>query len=614
MAATPTKKGRTAAPVRRALESTDWRERRRAVLALSELDAGRAWEPLQRALADPVDPVRHAAVLVVGRLSIVAARDELLKARIIDSPDPDLRRAAVAALGVFGDPRDIVPLTRLLGDEDWLVRNEARKVVAAAVEGLAGREGTWATDTLIHLLFLEGPTLRPLVIAALCRHGSRALPALREALGEPSPAMLSGVIEILGLLYDRHSLPGVLELGRTHPDRRVRLAAARTLGRLGGVDAALALVAMLDVRHPDVCAEVEAALELIGADAGPPLLEAVRRSHCTRVRVHAIRTLGRLRLPEALPVLRECLRSSYFQIRHTTIDALCAYGPAAVEAVSPLLLQTEADVAPLLEQLERDGTLEGRIRTLRVIGEMGNHRAVSALKAVRRQAADDAGLPLRRAVNKALYQLGCVAWERYCALSVIGQVDDGGHVDLLLPSLDHPSYYVRNRAVRSLARFPDERVAARLAKVALEDPRYFVRRMALQVLGGQAVDKGLRVRTALRAIGDSAAGVRVEAARVLGRLLDPRAVKPLVQGLLDPVWSVREACEVALRNFPEQAAKPVARLLNDEREFVRYRVARLLGQLGDHSAIPALLKRSVKEREGERVRSAILNSLRRLEA
>lgn len=611
MGATKTRTRKTPA-LPRALASTDWRERRRAVLALSEQDAGRAWPPLQAALADPVDPVRHAAVIVVGRLAIAEARDELLKARIIDSPDPDLRRAAVAALGVFGDPRDIIRLTRLLQDSDWLVRNEARKVLADAVDRLAAQEGGWATDALIHLLFLEGPTLRPLVIRALCRHGSRALPALREALAEPSPSMLAGVIEILGLLYDRHSLPAVVELARRHGDRGVRLAAARALGRLDGADAAVALVAMFDVRHPDVCLAVEESLEGIGPEAGPPLLEAVRRSRCTRVRSHAIRTLGRMRLPEALPVLREGLRSSYFQIRQATIEALSAYGPSVVESIGPLLVRSEPDVEPLLRQLERESTQEGRIRAVRVIGEMGNHRAVPALKEVRRAAADDEGLPLRRAVNRALYQLGCGAWERYCALAVVGRVDDGSRVDLLLPSLAHPSYYVRNRAVRSLARFALPQVAKALATTALEDPRYFVRRAAVQVLGGQPVEKPLRVRTALKAFTDSAAGVRVEAARVLGRLLDARAVTPLVNGLLDPVWSVREACEVALRNFPDRAARPVAKLLEDEREFVRYRVARLLGQLGDPHAVPALRRRFGREPEGGRVNCAILDSLRRL--
>jgi HEAT repeat protein len=299
-------------------------------------------------------------------------------------------------------------------------------------------------------------------------------------------------------------------------------------------------------------------------------------------------------------------------VRHATIEALASYEGEIVESLRPLLSQTEPDVEPLLKQLRDEATLEGRIRAVRVIGEMGNHHAVETLKQIRREAADGAGLPLRRAINRALFQLGCGAWERYCALAVIGRVGREEHVDLLLPSLGHPSYYVRNRAVRSLAPFALPRVAKALARTATGDPRYFVRRAALQVLGGQAGDKALRVRTALTAFGDSAAGVRAEAARVLGRLLDPRGLRPLVSGLLDPVWSVREACEVALRNFPDLAARPVSKLLDEEREFVRYRVARLLGRLGDPVAVPALKRRLKQEAEGCRVHEAIVESLKRL--
>lgn len=605
------------AETRRALQGEDWSERRRAVLSLSQTEAETAWPALESALADPSDDVRHAAVVVIGRLDLRRAHDELLKPRILDSPDANLRWAAVTALGSMGETRDIIPLTRMLQDGDWLVRNEARKVLAQAVgrlgEAAGGASAGDAVDTLIHLLFIESETLRPLVMRSLCRHGSRALPALREALKEPSPAMLEGVVRVLGLLYDRHSLGELVRLSG-HEDRRVRRAVAQALGRLGGPDAARTLVRMLGVRQADVCDAAEEALVELGRDALAPILEVLQHEACVRLRVRCIRLLGRMRAPEALPVLRENLRSSYYRIRQSTIQTLVAYGPSLNAELLPLLKVHEPQVDGLLGQLSNEGSLEGRLRLIRVIGETGNHVAVQALKEVRDHALTDEGFALRRTVNQALFQLGCSSWERYCLLAVLGQTAAEEEASQLLPSLDHPSYYVRNRAVRSLARFSTPQVARALARSAGEDPRHFVRRTALQVLGALNVDKGLRYQSAGGAMLDSAPGVRVEAARVLGRLLNDKAVPLLVAGLLDEVWSVRESCEIALRNFPAKALKPVCRLLDEERDVVRLRAARLLGDLGDVAALPALRRRLKREEEGSRVWDTIQRSVGKLEA
>jgi HEAT repeat protein len=598
----------------RSLEAVEWRERRRAVLALTDVAPPLAWPHVERALGDLSDDVRHAAVLVAGRLGLAEARDGLLKPRILDSPDPNLRWSAVQALGRLGDPRDIIPLTRHLQDKDWLVRNEARKVLAEAVGRLGdcttGPHAGAAVDTLIHLLFLESETLRPLVIRNLCRHGSRALPALRESLHEPSPSMLAGVVRVLGLLYDKHSLPELVRLAG-HPDRRVRHAVAEALGRLGGPDAARTLVRMMAVRQEDVCDAAGAALAELGSEAVAPIIELLQHETCARLRVRCIILLGRLGAPEALPLLREGLRSSYFHVRQATIQALVAYGPSLVHDLLPLLRVGSPEVEGLLRQLREEASLEGRLRLIRVIGETGNHAAVPHLKAIRDQAADEEGFPLRRGVNQALYRLGCASWERYCLLAVLGQVATEAEAEALLPSLEHPSYYVRNRAVHSLARFAVPAVGKALARVADTDARFFVRRTALQVLGSLGVDKDLRFRTALAAMKDSAPGVRVEAARVLGRLVMDRAVPVLSSGLLDEVWSVRESCEIALRNFASKAVKPVSRLLDEEREVVRLRAARLLGDLGDAAARPALRRRLARE-EVDRVRAAIERSLAQL--
>jgi HEAT repeat protein len=597
------------------LESSDWRERRFALLALSDFDRDLVLPVTQVALADYSDDVRHAAVLLAARHSLHELRDEVLKPRILLSLDPSLRYAAVKCLGEIGDVRDIICLTRILGDADWLVRNEARKVLTQAIARLSLEESATATDSLIHLLFLEDDRIRPLVVKALCVRGRRALPELREALSESSPAMLSGVLRVLGLLADRASLQNLIALCK-HEDRRVRFEVAQALGLLGLPEAAAPLVRLLETHQEDVQNAVGKALSRLGAPAIPYLIDAVERSNCPRYRVRCLGLLGSLGADEALPILRGALRSSYFRVRQAAVEGLSKFGPQVLSELKPLLQAQTADYMPMVQQYHQEKSAHGRLRVIRVIGEMGNHAAVDFLKEVRSVARGSKGLKLRRAVNRALFDLGCGAWERVGVLSLVGRLGNGRHLEWLKGDLSHPSYYVRNRAVHAIARLKTPRAARLLADSAVNDPRFFIRRTAMQRFGAMSFDRKLQQKTALVGLVDSAPSVRAEAARILGRLNFSAAVKPLSAGLDDPIWSVREACEIALRNFGNSAARAVSGYLGSEREIVRLRVSRLLGKLGNPAQLQALMRQRRKEGSPKVIKELerAIQTLRRVKA
>ncbi len=580
--------------IQKGLASTDWRERRFAFLELTDQKRAPVLLAVKQAFSDYSDEVRHAAVMLVTRHSLHEMRHEVLKPRILHSLDPSLRYAAVQALGVIGDARDIICLTRLLADEDWLVRNEARKVLTQAIQSLSLHPGSNATDSLIHLLFLEDDRIRPLVVKALCVRGRQALPELREALSEPSPAMLSGVVCVLGRLADRASLHSLIAL-RDHTDRRVRYEVARALGFLEMPEAAAPLVRLLETHQEEVQQSAAEALERLGTPAIPYLIDAVERSNCPRYRVRCLHLLGHLQAEEAIPILRSSLRSSYFRVRQAAVEGLSEFGGKVLTEVKPLLEVKTADYEPMVEQFHQEKSTLGRQRVIRVIGEMGNHGAVQFLKEVRNQARGSKGLRLRRAVNKALFDLGCGAWERVGAITLVGRLGKGRHLDWLQSDLQHPSYYVRSRAVHAIARLQTPRAARLLADVAVNDPRFFIRRAALQRFGTMSYDRRLQQKTALIGLADSAPGVRAEAARVLGRLTIAASIKPLAAGLDDPIWSVRESCEIALRNFGSSASRSVSAYLDSEREIVRLRVGRLLGKLLNPAQLPALQRQHRKE-------------------
>ncbi len=127
-------------------------------------------------------------------------------------------------------------------------------------------------------------------------------------------------------------------------------------------------------------------------------------------------------------------------------------------------------------------------------------------------------------------------------------------------------------------------------------------------------DAGLRVRAAralgrvgehwgatslIAALGDEVPNVRSTAAWALGKLGDERAVYSLVKLLGDDDARVRQEAETALGAIGEAARRPLVGALGDRSDRVSARAARALGRIGP-SAIPALIRALDDERDETR--------------
>lgn len=97
-----------------ALQSTSVRARRNAVWSLSRIASSRALELLRKALTDPDESPRLAAVRSVGVLKDRGSVPQLLRMVVEDSPP--LRREAATALGRIGDPEAVPALLKSLVD------------------------------------------------------------------------------------------------------------------------------------------------------------------------------------------------------------------------------------------------------------------------------------------------------------------------------------------------------------------------------------------------------------------------------------------------------------------------------------------------------------------
>jgi len=118
-------------------------------------------------------------------------------------------------------------------------------------------------------------------------------------------------------------------------DENVRAVAAASLGKLRYSKAAPQLVRALADKSERVQSHAELALENIGEEAIPAVMEGAKR---TATRFRAFRLLGRLKARQAVPLLVEGLRDRKPEIRTIAAWALGEIGdPTAIPALQQLL-------------------------------------------------------------------------------------------------------------------------------------------------------------------------------------------------------------------------------------------------------------------------------------
>jgi HEAT repeat protein len=178
--------------------------------------------------------IRKRAVQVLG---LAADPKSPNLGRVIDSlvtatrdSDPEVRAAAVDALGATKDPRVFQPVVDALKDSDWNVRFEVvdalsqiqdERIIAPLLDAAGDADKTVRTSAHDNL---EGIT------------SASNTPAKPDdfvpRLNDPNPNIVMTAAECLGLLRDPRAAPVLLKLiNSTDPD--VRLNAVKGLGEAG---------------------------------------------------------------------------------------------------------------------------------------------------------------------------------------------------------------------------------------------------------------------------------------------------------------------------------------------------------------------------------------------
>jgi HEAT repeat protein len=489
----------------------------------------------------------------------------------IETDCGDLRKEAVAALGLIGPPAaGAAPaVIRLAGDPDikpFLIRNTLEKLGPGAVPSLVEALGDGGPDerdlaleTLMDLEQSPGGALPAIaalldearkekdsklagkVAGALGAFGADGTSLLLPLLDDENVPLRIAAIEALAAAGPRASeaLPALIK-ALDDADGGIRLAAAGALGKIGqGSKEALdALVAKLEEKEPDMRRKATKALGDIGPEAEKAIpllikdLKTLQEPMCLPA-MDALAKIG----AASVPSLIEALGSKKPGVRIHALQILSDMGPGAGSALPALVTI-----------LKKGSALEAEMAAT-AISSIGPKAAPAVPELVKTLGSGKSG----RLTVTVIRALGAIGPE--AAISLPALVDAMGILD--------PGQ-------------PDIHVEAMIA-IGKIDPNYVV-----------------PAKKFVKALGDKDPDVRGRAAAVLGLTGAVEALPDLLKLLSDEKSAVRiAACAAIAKMGPKAAAAEgdLRKAMKDEDWRVQEGAVRALGAVGPAAAaaLPDLL-------------------------
>lgn len=439
--------------------------RARIAGALGQFADNEVIDRLVRALGDPAWWVRMRSVEALEQIG-AAAEAPLLVA--LDDPDPEIRIRAAVALERLGVP------ARLVGDID---RGEA----SADTESMLVKFGVaGARELLAEQLHHPSPKVRMAVITAIRQAGRADLATELIAVTDTDmePAVRAQALDALLTLRVHEAVPAALNL-LGDEDNRVRAAATRLLGSLGGSELASVIQPRTADRDPQVRAAAARALGLVHAttaereftrllqDPNPevraaaaegvaeaswagatPMLAEMLAEPDAEVRIVAARGLGRLKDPATLPALLRAFQAADGPLADAIMGAVAAIDRDALEQIAAVLLER--------------GDVESRVRLVQTIGGLRTPHPMPLLLTLIRDAAPEV---------------------RAATAEVLGRITSEESTAALITALADPEEAVRANTVDALVRQGRGETSVRLLTLLREDPSTLVRERAALATG-----------------------------------------------------------------------------------------------------------------------------------
>lgn len=366
-----------------------------------------------------------------------------LRTRVSPALRPQLVDALLRVARTAGNAKNFDSRTVTTFYTELLTPTTNRNVRMAALRGLALRQGESALPRIVETLNSDDEIARN-AAARLTTSiaGANATKVLSTALPKLRPEGQVALLSAMGDRGDRAALNAIVVATKS-PSEDVRMAAWRALGTLGDASH-IALLAKTGVSTTGGETNVarESLARLRGADIDAALLRtASDKSTDAKVRAEVVRALASRRSTAALPVFVALANDGDAGLRAEAINGL---GQIGGEAQAPSIMAW-------MGQTKDGGEINSGENALIEIYKRATRRDDSAasLLQVYSNPANNANAPLRASLLRVMGLLGTPA--SYDA------------VKAAVNSADAP---VRNAALQTLTKWPDDRAIPDLMEIA----------------------------------------------------------------------------------------------------------------------------------------------------
>jgi HEAT repeat protein len=375
---------------------------------------------------------------------------------------------------------------------------------------------------------------------------------------------------ILSILFVSHPLfsaPSESELKSTIQDsnnsKEIRTQAIQTLSKMESQEITPFILTLLNTPDPEIEQELIAALGTIASpQAKEGLLNLLQTRSTPFIRLGVIHQLGKLKVKEATPKLKQLLKETSGVdegLKISIIQALVQMGePISADAFkgaldeardpkSKLLIlskinqSNQPELAEVVLPLLQDPNPEVQVMTIYILGNLGNPLAAKSLA-----ASFDASLTGEpQTIN---YKLLSKLKKGYYIINALKSTYPNQGADLFkraslpvkLNGQDQPPMQVKNSirqmreaAFEAMIAAQDPTVVDFIIQNALtEDEEPYARSLAMKTLGSYQKNEG--VNLLIQGLQDSNSQVRWEAARALGNFSGQEAIDALKVAEKDP--------------------------------------------------------------------------------
>lgn len=504
---------------------------------------------------------------------------------------------------------DAEELVRVIGAARRLSLDETiPTLVSAAMTHTTGREAAQlaealrelpaVSDLLVGWKASDAPEARADAVRLASLVGTDVTAAVLDGLQDPNANVRLVAIDAARGRIDDRLAEALLGLIERDPSTRVQVAALEAFR-----DApARERTAAARVASESLIAEVRrAGLGLLAPEANEEfhLLAGALRDSDPSVVETAARLLSATGAPEATASLWSEIRGASGESRRLMLEILRAEQPEVLSRLAQRAVESmdAAERAAGLSALAMLGNGSVVEQVLVALGDPSVDVRLEALRALAVDAGSVGTAPLTAVMRDADARV------RSQAVEVIAAAEDENTLPLLLDALDDPAETVRLATRRALGTLRSP-AAVDLLLEALERPAHRAAAVeALAALGEMAT--GRLVRALVSTSGDVRESVR-EA------LLRSGVIERTLRNLGAPRPARRLAALTLLRAVrPEGVAPAVAERLEDPDPEVRQEAARLLGELGDATVVPALQQAFVNDPDMDVV-AAVETAYRRL--